>query len=152
MIRNVKYKNLWENMYSKKKLAVKLANQRLMFKLRQLYIFSRRFLYFTFLIIHRYLKIINITPHGPDDGSVEPKRYSVDPLINHSFHLDRCYQFFYVLSDYNTLLTLHIYIYIYIYIYIPLYICVYIQVYIYIYMHIYKCNSVFYVYMCLCAH
>ena len=24
------------------------------------------------------LKIANITPHGPDDGSVEPKRYSVD--------------------------------------------------------------------------
>ena len=22
--------------------------------------------------------IANITPHGPDDGSVEPKRYSVD--------------------------------------------------------------------------
>ena len=43
------------------------------------------------------------------DGSVEPKRYSVDPLINHSFHLDRCYQFFYILSDYNPLFTLHMY-------------------------------------------
>ena len=42
------------------------------------------------------MKIINITPHGPDDGSVEPKHYSVDPLINHSLHLDRCYQFFYI--------------------------------------------------------
>ena len=36
MIRNVKYKNLGENMYNKKKLAVLLANQRLMFKLRHL--------------------------------------------------------------------------------------------------------------------
>ena len=49
----------------------------------------------------------------PDDGSVEPKRDSVDPLINNSFHLDRCYQFFYILSDYNPLFTLYIYIYIY---------------------------------------
>ena len=30
--------------------------------------------------------------------------------------MDRCYQFFYILSDYNPLFTLHIYIYIYIYI------------------------------------
>ena len=30
----------------------------------------------------------NITPHGPDDGSVEPKRYSVDFSINLSFRLD----------------------------------------------------------------
>ena len=28
--------------------------------------------------IHRWLKIANITPHLPDVGSVEPKRYSVD--------------------------------------------------------------------------
>ena len=34
------------------------------------------------------LNIANITPHGPDDGSVEPKRYSVDFSINLSFHLD----------------------------------------------------------------
>ena len=46
--------------------------------------------------ICKYIYTINITPHGPDDGSAEPKRYSVDPLINHSFHLDRCYQFFYI--------------------------------------------------------
>ena len=39
-----------------------------------------------------YLTIIrtiaNITPHSPDDGSVKPKRYSVDFSINFSFHLD----------------------------------------------------------------
>ena len=32
--------------------------------------------------------ICNITPHGPDDGSVEPKCYSDDFSINLSFHLD----------------------------------------------------------------
>ena len=32
--------------------------------------------------------ITNITPHGSDDGSVEPKRYIVDFSINLSFHLD----------------------------------------------------------------
>ena len=40
--------------------------------------FSPGFLYFAFLNIHRWLNIADITPHGPDDGSVEPKRYSVD--------------------------------------------------------------------------
>ena len=33
----------------------------------------------------------NITPHGPDDGSVEPKRNNVDLSMNPSFCLDRCY-------------------------------------------------------------
>ena len=61
-----------------------------------------------FLNIHCWLKIANITPHGPDDGSVELKRYSVDLSINLSFYLDRCYQFFYILSDYNPLFTFHI--------------------------------------------
>ena len=35
----------------------------------------------------------------PDDGSVESKRYSVDFLINLSFHLEfrlPCYEFFYI--------------------------------------------------------
>ena len=52
-----------------------------------LYKFSPRFLYFAFLNIHCWLNIANITPDGPDDGSVEPKRYSVDFSINLSFHL-----------------------------------------------------------------
>ena len=43
-----------------------------------LYKFSSRFLYFAFLNVHRLLNIANITRHGPDDGSVESKRYSVD--------------------------------------------------------------------------
>ena len=47
---------------------------------------------------------------GPDDGSIEPKRYRVDLSI-----FDRCNQFFYILLDYNPLFTFHIYIYIYIY-------------------------------------
>ena len=46
------------------------------------------FLYFAFLNIHRWFNIANITPQGPDDGSVEPKRYSVDFSIKLSFHLD----------------------------------------------------------------
>ena len=45
-------------------------------------------MYFTFLNINRWLIIVNIPPHGPDDGSVEPKRYSIDFSINLSFHLD----------------------------------------------------------------
>ena len=53
-----------------------------------LYKFSPKFLYFAFLNIHRCLNIANITPHGPDDGSIEPKRYSVDSSINLSFPLD----------------------------------------------------------------
>ena len=64
-------------------------------------------IFFVFHIPKHYLKIVNITPHGPDDGSAEPKRYSVDLSINHSFHLDRCYQFLYILPDYNPLFTLH---------------------------------------------
>ena len=37
-----------------------------------------RFLYFALLNIHRWFNITNIIPHSPDDGSLEPKRYSVD--------------------------------------------------------------------------
>ena len=44
--------------------------------------------YFAFLNIHHWLNIANITPHGPDDGLVELKRYSVNFSINLSFHLD----------------------------------------------------------------
>ena len=73
MLKNAKYKNLGENLY---------INFFLLYK------FSPRVLYFAFLNIHRWLNITNITPHGPDDGSVEPKRYSVDFSINLSFHFD----------------------------------------------------------------
>ena len=42
-----------------------------------------------FGILHFETSIIDlITPHGPDDGSVELKRYSVYFSINLSFHLD----------------------------------------------------------------
>ena len=37
-----------------------------------------RFLYLALLIIYRWFNITNILPHSPDDGSLEPKRYSVD--------------------------------------------------------------------------
>ena len=36
------------------------------------------FLYFTLWNIHRWFNITNIIPQSPDDGSFEPKRYSVD--------------------------------------------------------------------------
>ena len=64
------------------------------------------------LNIHRWLNIANITPHVPDDGSVEPKRYSVDFSINLPFHLD------YIVINFSTycritiLYLLSIYIYI----------------------------------------
>ena len=55
-----------------------------------------------------------ITPHSPDDGSGEPKRYSVNFSINLSFHLD------YLVINFSTHTHTHIYIYIYIYIYISI--------------------------------
>ena len=55
-----------------------------------------------FLNIHRWLNITNITPHGPDDGSVEPKRYSVDFLINLSFHLDYLVINFYIYFNHTS--------------------------------------------------
>ena len=74
-------------------------------------------MYFAFLNIHRSLNVANITPHGPDDGSVELKHCSVDFSINFSFHLD------YLVINFSTycqitILYLLSYIYIYIYIYI----------------------------------
>ena len=48
------------------------------------------------------LNIANINPYGPDDGSVELKRYSVNFSINLSFHLDYLF------------INLYIYIYIYV--------------------------------------
>ena len=67
------------------------------------------------------LKFVNITPHGPDEGSVEPKRYSVDPSIKSFLPLGSLLSVF-----------LHTYIYIYIYI-IYIYIYVWREKLIYIY-------------------
>ena len=36
------------------------------------------FLYFVLLNIHCWFNNTNIIPNSPDDGSLEPKRYSVD--------------------------------------------------------------------------
>ena len=73
-----------------------------------LYKFSPRFLDFAFLNIHRWLNIANITPHGPDEGSVEPKRYSVD-FTSHQISpftwIALLSIFLYILSDYNPLFT-----------------------------------------------
>ena len=43
-----------------------------------LYKFSIGFYILHFLHIHRWFNITDIIPHSPDDGSLEPKRYSVD--------------------------------------------------------------------------
>ena len=85
-----------------------------------LYNFSK-FLYIFTLFIHpSKLNITNKTPHCPDDGSAEPKRYSVDWLcfsITPPFYLDYLLSIFlHKLSDYYPLFS-SIYIYIYIYIY-----------------------------------
>ena len=91
--------------------------------------------------IHRWLKTANITPHGPDDGSAEPKRYSVDLSINLSFHLNRYYQFFYI--------------YIYIYIYddeeggLRVCVCMCMCVYVYVCICVSVCVCMC---VCVCAH
>ena len=93
-------------------------------------------MYFLFLNIHRWLNIANITPHGPDDGSVETKHYCVDFSINLSFHLD--------------------YLVIYIYIYIYIYVCVYVHVlsiyicfysFMYEWLYFYMCTLYIYIYI-----
>ena len=43
-----------------------------------LYNFSKCLYIFTLFMHPSTLNITNETPHSPDDGSVEPKRYSVD--------------------------------------------------------------------------
>ena len=40
--------------------------------------FDSKSLYFAFLNIHRWINIADIAHLGLEDGSVEPKRYSVD--------------------------------------------------------------------------
>ena len=45
-----------------------------------LYNFSKFLFIFTLFIHPSILNITNITPHSPDDGSAEPKRYSVDVI------------------------------------------------------------------------
>ena len=55
------------------------TNQTECFLLEQRSIFSKVFIYsLHFLHILCQLNITNNTPHSLDDGSVEPKRYSVD--------------------------------------------------------------------------
>ena len=41
-------------------------------------LFQSFYIFLHFLFIHHYLNITNITPHSPDDGSAELKRYNVD--------------------------------------------------------------------------
>ena len=70
----------------------------------------------------------DIPAHGPDDGSVEPKRYSVDFAINLSFHLDDLVINFSTHTHTHTRTHTHrqtdrhTHTHIYIYIYIDIYI------------------------------
>ena len=74
---------------------------------------SPRFLHFAFLNIHRWLNINNITPHGPDDDSVEPKRNSVN--LSPSSEITLLSIFLYIVRLQSFIYFIYIYIYIYIY-------------------------------------
>ena len=83
-----------------------------------LYNFSK-FLYISTLFIHpSTFNITNKTPHSPDDGSAEPKRYSVDWLcfsINPYFLFRLLVNFSSQTVALLSIIFFHIYIYIYIY-------------------------------------
>ena len=91
-------------------------------QLSLLYNFSK-FLYIFTLFIHpSTLNVTNITPHSPDDGSAEPKHYSVDWLC---FPINPYLLFGLLVVNFSSqivgllsIIFFHIYIYIYIYIYI----------------------------------
>ena len=80
-----------------------------------------KFLYIFTLFIHpSTLNIPNKTPHRPDDGSAEPKRYSIDWLC---FSINPYFLFGLLVVNFSSqivgllsIIFLHIYIYIYIYI------------------------------------
>ena len=78
-----------------------------------------KFLYIFTLFIHpSTLNITNKTPHRPDDGSAEPKRYSVDWLcfsINPHFLFGLLVNFSSKIVGLLSIIFFHIYIYIYIY-------------------------------------
>ena len=86
-----------------------------------LYNFSKFLHIFTLFIHPSTLNITNITPHSPDDGSAEPKRYSVDWLC---FSINPHFLFGLLVVNFSSqivgllsIIFFHIYIYIYIYIY-----------------------------------
>ena len=84
-----------------------------------LYNFSK-FLYIFTLFIHpSTLNITNKTPHRPDDGSAELKRYSVDWLC---FSINPYFQLGLLVVNFSSqivgLLSIIFFLYIYIYIYI----------------------------------
>ena len=77
-----------------------------------------KFLYIFTLFIHpSTLNITNKTPHSPDDGSAEPKRYSVDRLC---FSINPHFLFGLLVVNFSSqivgllsIIFFHIYIYIY---------------------------------------
>ena len=97
-----------------------------------LYNFSN-FLYIFTLFVHpSTLNIFNKTPHSPDDGSAEPKRYRVNCLF---FSINPYFLFGLFVVNFSSqivgllsIIFLHKYIYIYIYIYVCVCVCVYVCV------------------------
>ena len=76
-------------------------------------LFQSFYIFLHFLYIHRYLNITNITIHRPDDGSAEPKHYSVD-FVSQYFTLSTwiyCWQFFFTTVRLQSIIFFHIYIY-----------------------------------------
>ena len=86
-----------------------------------LYNFPNFYTFLHFFIHPSFLpKITNKTPHSPDDGSAEPKRYSVDWLC---FSINSHFLFGLLVVNFSSqivgllsIIFFHIYIYIYIYI------------------------------------
>ena len=96
-----------------------------------LYNFSKFLCIFTLFIHPSTLNITNKTPHNPDDGSAEPKRYSVDWLC---FSINPYFLFGFFIVNFSSqivgllsIIFFHICIYIYIYIYAHIYIVIHRQ-------------------------
>ena len=88
-----------------------------------------RFLYFVLLNIHRWFNITNIIPPSPADGSLEPKRYSVD-FASQRISPSTLITLLSIFSI-DCQITLH---YLFPYIYIYIYNGTHTNIYIYIYM------------------
>ena len=67
---------------------LKDCNPTIIVGLQSFIYFGHMMYYFT---LHSVQLIYKIQIHSSTVIPYQPKRYSVDPLINHSFHLDHCY-------------------------------------------------------------
>ena len=116
---------------------------------------------FVFLNIHRWFNITNIIPPSPGDGSLEPKRYSIDlflillgiPYYQLSVCLSVCLSLsLYIYICVCVYICTHIYTHICTCVYIYIYVCVFTISYIYIYIYIYIHTRTYmriYIYICI---